>query len=334
MATFSRAVQTAADALQTLSDANPGERGRRASVVALVLRAVDRASGGEAVCGFWVRRAEQEVERLPAGAERALLRRLLLLAEASGAGEGRAPLADALVEYACALEEGRRLPEADAVVSLAWAIAPVDPRVALHAGRIARKAADRERALVLYRTARALDGEGGSLTRLAAIGEAVVSAEPERALSRRLREAVRAQDAEAAAVALEERARVRRGAGDRRGAARDLCFAAVRFSDPVDRARVAHRLADLCVADGDAPAAREALLLALAVGDASQKDHARSRLHAVSRDLGDEVGMRRWRSFNRPVLVSLSARPRRTASSMAPRLGRWRERVLAALPEG
>ncbi|HEX5727071.1 MAG TPA: hypothetical protein VFX98_16460, partial [Longimicrobiaceae bacterium] len=70
-----------------------------------------------------------------------------------------------------------------------------------------------------------------------------------------------------------------------------------------------------------------------ACGDAPQQDHARSRLHTLARDLGDQVGMRRWRSFSRPALVSLSAyRPAPAARTRAPRLARWR-RALAAQPD-
>jgi tetratricopeptide (TPR) repeat protein len=236
------------------------------------------------------------------------------------------------VQYAGELEGGRRLPEADAVLGLARGLEPESAEIALHAGRIARKQGDRERALELYRAARDLDAAGGGIARLAAIGEAVVSARPERALSGALRAALRAGDREAAAVALEERARLRRGRGARRAAARDLCVAAVRFADPVDRARVAHQLADLCVAGDDPLAAREALLLALALGDATQKDHARGRLHTVSRDLGDQVGTRRWRSSRPPALTSLSARPGAPlAASAAPLIGRWREWVVEAV---
>ena len=51
-------------------------------------------------------------------------------------------------------------------------------------------------------------------------------------------------------------------------------------------------------------------------------------LHTLARDTGDQVGMRRWRSFQRPSLVSLSAyRASGTAETLAPRLVRWREAV-------
>jgi thioredoxin-like negative regulator of GroEL len=226
-----------------------------------------------------------------------------------------------------------RLPEADAVLGLARAAAPEDPEVALHAGRIARKMGDRERALELYVRARELDGRTGATGRLAAMGEAVVSEEPVRALGRLIREAVRAGDYESAAVGLEERARARRAAADRRGAARDLCLAAWRFPDATDRARVAHELADLAVVMGDSLAAREALLLAISFDSNPQRDHARARLHMLARSLGDEVGARRWRSSGRPSLVSLTlGRAKQTDRTAAPLLARWRESIEASLP--
>jgi hypothetical protein len=94
---------------------------------------------------------------------------------------------------------------------------------------------------------------------------------------------------------------------------------------------VAHALAGVLLAMGDAPAAREAMLAALAWGDAPQKDHARTRLHTLARDAGDQVGMRRWRSFQRPSLVSMSAyRPAADGATVAPRLARWREALTAS----
>lgn len=319
------AVQRAAETLQRISETTDGERRRRAATVALVLRAVDaRASGARSE--FLERRAGAEVESIPAAEERAMLARLLLAPDAEGEG-GR--LTDLLVRYAGELERTRRLPEADAVLDLARSVAPDSAEVALLAGRVARMQGDGARAMSLYSAARALDGSG-TLGRLAAVGEAVVSDDAERALARVTRMSVRAGDPESAAVALEERARIRRSAGRREAAARDLCVAAARYPDAVDRARVAHELADLCVAAGDPAGAREALLVALEVGDASQREHATSRLHAVSRDLGDSVGMRRWRSFKRPALVSLSPRPAAGAGTrLAPMLARWRTRAAA-----
>lgn len=267
---------------------------------------------------------------LARSAERAILRNILLLLEDGQ----RAPmllLADALLRYASELERTHRLPEADASLTLARTLTPADAEVALHAGRVARKLGDAGRAMELYRASRALDQDAGSISRLAEIGEAVVSENPLRALGQVIRRSIGAGDSEAAAVGLEERARLRRARGDRRGAGRDLCFAALRYPDAADRARIAHALADLGIASGDPLAAREALLVALSCGDAPQREHARTRLHTVSRDLGDQVGARRWRSSKRPALVSLSVfRAAPAAISAAPRLARWRERVAAS----
>ncbi|MEW5930160.1 MAG: hypothetical protein AB1941_22105 [Gemmatimonadota bacterium] len=325
MAPISPVVQAAAVALQQISESSPGERGRRAAAGALVLRAVEQAVERHAASAFLSARAGAEVSGLEKGAERAALRRILLLLEGEG-GVEPARLAGPLVGYACELERTRRLPEADAALSLARSAAPADAETALHAARVARKLGDRARALELYAAVRDLDGADGCMARLAEVGEAVVADDPERALTRVVRAALRAGDAEAAAVGLEERARVRRAAGDRRGAARDLCLGTLRFADGVDRARLAHELADVAVASGDPLAAREALLVALDWGDAPQKEHARARLHTLARDLGDQVGARRWRSSRPPSLTSMSLyRPRPVARTAAPRLSRWRE---------
>jgi tetratricopeptide (TPR) repeat protein len=325
MAPISPVVQAAAVALQQISESSPGERGRRAAAGALVLRAVEQAVERHAASAFLAARAGAEVSGLEKGAERAALRRILLLLEVEG-GVEPARLAGPLVGYACELERTRRLPEADAALSLARSAAPADAETALHAARVARKLGDRARALELYAAVRDLDGADGSMARLAQVGEAVVADDPEHALTRVVRAALRAGDAEAAAVGLEERARVRRAAGDRRGAARDLCLGTLRFTDGVDRARLAHELADVAVASGDPLAAREALLVALDWGDAPQKEHARARLHTLARDLGDQVGARRWRSSRPPSLTSMSLyRPKPVARTAAPRLSRWRE---------
>ncbi|HEY0017857.1 MAG TPA: hypothetical protein VGC13_16200 [Longimicrobium sp.] len=322
---MTQATQTAAAAQDTLlhiSETERGERARRAAAGALVLRVVQQSVSG-APDEFTLRRARAEVAGLQKSAEKSILLRALRVME-----DGGAPghLSAALVAYACELETTRRLPEADAAISLGLALDEGSGATALHAARLARKMGDRQRALVLYCAARDLDVGDGQIARLAQVGEAVVSDDGIRMLGRVIRRALRAGDAEAAAVGLEERAALRRAAGDRRGAARDLCLAVARYTDPVDRARAAHALAGAALSLGDAAAAREALLVALGWGDAPQKDHARTRLHTLARDLGDQVGMRRWRSFQRPSLVSLSAyRPAPASRSLAPRLLAWRE---------
>ena len=318
----------AADTFRQISESERGERASRAAAGALVLARVEAARAGTAD-EFSHRRARREVEGLSKSPERSILLRLLILLEDAPPSEPR--LARALVSYACELERTRRLPEADAAVSLALALDGASSATALHAARLARKLGERERALALYCAARDLDGGGGAIARLAEVGEAVVSDDAVAALGRAIRRALAAGDAEAAAVGLEERAAARRANGDRAGAARDLLLSAARFTDAVDRARVAHELAGTTLAAGDADAAREALRLALTVGEPPQRDHARMRLHTLSRDVGDQVGMRRWRSFKRAPLVSLSAyRPAAGARSLAPRLRRWREALAPA----
>jgi hypothetical protein len=322
MTQATRTAAAAQDTLLHISETERGERARRAAAGALVLRVV-ALSVDSAADEFTLRRAMAEVGGLEKSAEKSILLRALRVLQEDGA-PGK--LSAVLVAYACELEKTRRLPEADAAITLALALDEGSGATALHAARLARKMGDRQRALVLYCAARDLDGGDGQIARFAEIGEAVVSDDGIRMLGRVIRRALRDGDAEAAAVGLEERAALRRAAGDRRGAARDLWTAAARYTDPVDRARAAHELAGAALSLGDAGASREALLVALAWGDAPQKDHARTRLHTLSRDLGDQVGMRRWRSFQRPSLVSLSAyRPAPAARSLAPRLLVWRE---------
>ncbi|CAN5803808.1 hypothetical protein BH23GEM6_BH23GEM6_15930 [soil metagenome] len=331
MNSIATALQTAAGTLQSIAETTSGERAQRASVVALVLRCTEDLLNGGSGSDFTARRVEAEVASLPRGTERSLLRRVSRLAVRAGAGGEQERLGETLVLYGCELEKSRRMEEASAVLELARNLQPHNAEISLHSARVARLRGDREGALALYRQARDLDAGAGKIARLAAIGEAVISERGEQLLSAVIRKAIIVQDAEAAAVALEERALLRRRRGDREGSARDLCFSAWRFQDPVDRARVAHRLADLFIAADDPAAAREALLLALAIGDESQQDHARARLHTVSRDVGDQVGQRRWRSFKRPPMVSLSARSRTpVGESAAGRLAEWREAITAS----
>lgn len=317
------ALTEAAGALRRVAETRPGRRGRRASVVALVLNSIAETARGGAGAEFMRRRAGIEVERLSSGAERVMLRRLLCVEFDA------ARVAGWLNDYAAGLEDARRLDEAATVIELARALEPKRAEFALRAGRIARLGGNPERALALYRLASRLDGRGGAIARLAAVGEATVAADAERALAVAIRESIRTGDQEAAAVGLEERARTRRAKGDRDGAARDLAIAAARYPDAVDRARAAHQLADLFIAANDPAAAREALLFALESGDSTQRDHARGRLHTIARDLGDQLAMRRWRSSRPPALVSLSAKVRGpTNESRLTDVIRWRDRLL------
>ena len=325
----SPALQAAAGALQRISESNPGERGHRAAVVALVLRAIEQVMEDVESSEFVLWRAELEIDDLRSRTERSYLRRILVrVLEEDSSGIGTL-----LSDYAGALEEARRLPESETVLTLARTLEPGRADLALRSARVARLQGDRVRAMELYAVARELDGGDGSIALLASIGEAVVADDAEAALSRAIRRAVRAGDQEAAAVGAEERGRVRRQRGDRTGAARDFAVAAVRYQDAVDRGRVGHQLADLFVAAGDGLAAKEALHFTMDVGDRSQRDHARARLHTVCRDLGDQLGMRRWRSFERPTLVSLSSRPTaQVERSSAAAVSRWRDRVEERFP--
>jgi tetratricopeptide (TPR) repeat protein len=330
MGTLAAAVHDAAGAFHLIAEAATGERRRRADVGALVLHVLECCSH-EAGYRFLAARAGVEVARLAQGGERSILRRLLLLAARPMAERSGSAMATLLVDYAGELESTQRLREAAAALALARTISPGCAEIALHAARLARRLRDPERALALYAEARRLDASGGVIARFASIGEAVVSADPERGLGQAMRAAVRAGHGEAAAVALEERARVRRTAGRQRGAIRDLCVAALRFADPVDRGRVAHELADIAMATGDITTAREALLLALACGAGPQRAHARSRLHTMARSEGDMVGMRRWRSTaGPPALVSLTpSRVSGVVSVAGPVLARLREGLAA-----
>ena len=308
-------------AFDQIAATEPGARGRRASAVALVLAAIEANFAGSEAAYFLGRRAEAEIERLTDRAERLMLVRLLGECDPGGR-------TDLLVDYAARLEELRGLEEADAVLAVARSLEPTRPDLALRAARIARMRGADDRALALYRDARALDVGDGTLSRLADIGEALLASDARQALSRVIRRAVRAGDSESAAVGLEERARLRRGAGDRTGALRDLALATTRYSDPVDRGRTAFAMAEVCAAGGDPLAAREALLAAVAFGDRMQRDFGRARLYAISRDLGDQLGMRRWRSATPPRIIPLSPRPASLGrETVAPVLAQWRARL-------
>ncbi|HEX8394630.1 MAG TPA: hypothetical protein VF665_19950, partial [Longimicrobium sp.] len=196
----SQTALAATGTLQRISETERGERARRAAAAALVLRVVEQALAGEAD-EFSLRRADTEVSGLQKSAEKTILLRVLRVLQ-DGAPVHRA--APALVGYACELERTRRLPEADAAVSLAFAMDHASGSTALHAARLARKLGERDRALALYCAARDLDGGNGQIARLAAVGEAVVSEGAEQKLGTAIRRALHG----------------RRGPGSRRARAR------------------------------------------------------------------------------------------------------------------
>ncbi|HEX6940781.1 MAG TPA: hypothetical protein VF158_15300 [Longimicrobiales bacterium] len=212
------------------------ERGRvQRETAALVLRAVALGFDGSAGAAFVRRRAEGDLARQAACTERRLLRKLL-----------DAPCGDVtvttrlLAAYAAALETDGRYAEADAALRLAMRMRPDSAELALRAARIARLRKRPGRARRLYARVRALDVGHGRLTRLAEVGEALLDPSPVPSLSRVVRAAIHAGDDVAAAVALEERAALRRAARDDTGAAPDRRQAASDRGDaasPSDRAR-------------------------------------------------------------------------------------------------
>src|SRR5688572_7317149 len=110
------AIQAAAhDTLLYISETERGERARRAAAGALVLRAVRLTDAG-GTDEFTLLRAHAEVAGLEKSAEKSILLRALRVLQEGGAA-GR--LSATLVSYACELEKTRRLPEADAAITLA-----------------------------------------------------------------------------------------------------------------------------------------------------------------------------------------------------------------------
>lgn len=301
---------------------NPGAEAVRGGATRLVLRV---AGEGLDEASFVGRRAADAVARLPSDGERRQLRRILEhVRDPRGCSE-------ALVLWAARLESAGRISEGVRAMDVALSLSPDDPSVVLHAARLARKADDRSRARRLYDRVAELDVGDGRLGRLAGVGRALVSQEPESALTRALRLARIAGDAEAAAVAQEARAGIRREKGDASGAIRDYVVAAARYEDPLDIGRIGHEVADLLVAAGDLPAARLVLLETAHRARPRQSLWARSRLLVLSRALGDQVGMRRWADVPTPPFTSLLPRragPVDADESRRATLIRWIRRIV------
>ena len=199
--------------LQTLRDQpDRGCRQRTMEAHGLLLRALRR---GEREGGtFLLRRARRDVSGLQDRAAARLLERVL---DAFGRGDADSHArTDALLTWAGSLEGSRRLTEAEQVLALARELDPENAELALHGGRVARLSGESEMARKLYRRARKLDGERTRLSRMAHIGMALLSTRAERELGRALEGALAAGDLEAAAVAHEARAEVRRRSGGRR----------------------------------------------------------------------------------------------------------------------
>lgn len=291
----------------------------------LVERAVRARLGGEPGAPFLVARARADAERMEAsGARQALLRAVEAISQPV---PDRKALSCALAAWGGVLERHHHWRAAVAAFETALAARPRDPELMLHAARAHRKAGDRDAALALY--GKVLRRGGGRLARFSRLGEALLGRAPEDGLARVLGEAEAARDQEVAAVALEERARLRRDAGRIRDAVADYTRAALRYEDRRDRLRIAHTLTDALLACGDVAAAREALGAALELSTREERPQALQRLRALARSAGDELGMRRYPASGPTPLVSLmpsrAARPR--GESLAAVVREWSDAV-------
>lgn len=198
------------------------DRAARREAGGVVVRALALEARGSAGAAFVRRRAEREVARLGRSEERRLLTKLL-----EAPGEARV-LAKLLAAYAAELERQERLGEAAAALLVARRLWRDSPELVLRAARVARLAGCAGRARRLYARVRMLDGDSGHWSRLAAVGEALLSQDPQQALTAAIQAAVESEDDVAVVVGLEERAALRRAQGDEAGADRDRCVAAFR----------------------------------------------------------------------------------------------------------
>ena len=274
---------------------------------------------------FLVARAHADVRGLDAGSARHALARAVEALE--GEAPDRGELAGALVCWGGVLEAHHELEDAVRAFEAALAARPDALDVMLHAARAHRKAGNREAARALYGQVR--ERGDGRLGRFSRLGEALLGDSPESALAVVIAEADAAAEREVAAVALEERARLRRAAGRTPECVADYAAAGLRYEERRDRLRVAHVLADVLLASGDTEAAREALGAALELAaSAAERRHAVQRLRTLARLQGDELGLRRYPPEGPAPLVSLMPARRaaaREAESMAPALRAWRD---------
>jgi hypothetical protein len=296
----------------------------------LVLRVAAGAgmadAGATPAAAFLWRRAVAAVSALGEGPARYTLGRVLdVLEHGAGADE----VTRALVCWGGVLERHRVLGAAAEVYEAAFALAPRDAELALHAARARRLMGERAAAAAHYARVRVLAG-AGPLSSHARLGEALLEEDPVAALGDVVAGAVETGEREVAAVALEERARLKRRDGSPDAVA-DYMEAALLYTEASDRVRVAHALADLLLAKHDAAGAREALVAGLDVCLPAHRPHVVSRLRSVARAQGDQLGLRRWPSAGPSQLVSLApvraAGPARPSS--APLLREWRDRLTA-----
>lgn len=316
-----------------MTDSRPGSAGRTHAppgnrsgglqideAARMVLSLLSPASA-RATNEFLHRRALAQVQKLPEGFEAALMDRILA-GLSSGMGEGLS-IPDLLLEWAGFLETRGRLSAAAVVLRTGSEVRPHDSEFLLHRARVARKAGHIDEARRLYRRIQERGDGPGRLHRMARVGSALLSEDPEPALGRALRMALRDGDREAAAVALEERARLRRRRSQTAAALRDYGAALLRFPDPVDKGRVGLELADVLLARNELNAARQVLLEVERLGHPDQAVLARGRLFCVSLALGDALGLRRWRHAHAPALVGLTPAGRSGPTKSRSRAGRW-----------
>jgi tetratricopeptide (TPR) repeat protein len=292
-------------------------REREVEVGALVVRAAGVRDA------FLVRRAGEAVAALEASpVRRALTRATEGLNESD---EER--VATGLLSYGAVLERYGVHDEAARVYGAVMTSRPGDARVTLHTARAARKAGRRDEAAALYRCAAEQAGGNVRMALLVRIGEALVSDDTCSGLDAVIRDARRARDGDALAIAREERARLHVAARRNPAALRDLAAAAGRYTDRVDRVRVLQRMAELLSSRGDLMAAREVLLAALEQAGGAQRAHTVQRLRTVARAMGDQLELWRSRGQGASSLTTLTPVPARRvapADSLVPRLRRWR----------
>jgi tetratricopeptide (TPR) repeat protein len=295
----------------------PSVRERELDTGRLVLRASAEADP------FMLRRAATAVRDLEdSAARRALARAASALAEGD-----RSELISGLLVYGTVLERHGEYAEAVEIYRAVLCAEPSDVLAALHTARAARKAGRRKEAVELYRQAGAATPHGHPIGLMARIGESLVSERPLEELTAALRAARSARDTEAMAVAREERARLHLAAGKPGAALRDLGAAAARFPARVDRVRVLHQMAEILVLEGDALAAREALLCALDHAGDPHRGHTLQRLRTLARSMGDELELRRHRGrISRDLVILVPARMRaRTTRSRVRQVSRLRD---------
>jgi len=308
-------------------DGPPEQKERELETGRLTQRAVRSLLEGRRDADFLVKRARAAVAALEPGAPQQALRRVMAALDAP---LDREALSAALASYGGMLERRRDAGNAVGPFETALRVRPGSAPLLLHAARANRKAGHRERAMALYRRVRKRGD--ARLARFAEIGQALLADAPDDALGAILRASESAGDAEAAAVALEERARLRQRSGRLADAVDDLVRAGLRYDHRGDRLRVARSLGDLLVAAGSLDAAREALWTAAQLAGPTDLADVAGRLRSIAREQGDEVGQRRWR----PVCPSPLVDPMVAGQAGSPSAGfvdvirGWRESLLGS----